>query len=799
MKYDFKAWHLAIVLIALLFLYQAKIIPNFLGATLVSGDGYQLYGEYTLSDYVFPLANSTDCTTGYTYNSVREMCELSNSYLATWANEFGFTNMTCGAEVCDANSNCVIQCTSKYWDITQTKRAGGSASYSGGDPAFSLATGAGGDCGNGNYGTITATSKQGFVGKNFKMDVDLSATKTYYGGPAQAGVSIGGVGLASVSATTSGASNSGLVQTEENALDPDIYTLYYQGQKVADIDTSTGNEMKVVITSQSSCGSGGSSTASITVTKPRSQALFGCELGPNELLGYETFAGPQDISLFSTRYAVIRFCLQHPAVIFDEASGGSTNDASIYERLRNGEAYSIPDGKVIGLFYVFKNDGSISVTCPAESYDVENNRCFVPGGLATFCSEGTFDPAQGTCVVTPDTQLICPEGGYYDTAQDACIYHPPIQYICAYGSYSALTGVCEYVPPVNAVCPAGTTWNEVSGFCESFPSSQIICPPFYAYDATSDKCTRAPQTDIICPTDSTFNTATDKCERTPGTDNVCPTNFVYNSVSDKCEYTPSSTIICSGGGVYNSATDACEIEPPTEPVCSKGVLSEDMSKCIYEPDTENQCTSGGLYDAALDKCVIVPDYDYLCIGGEIITQSDGALLCQIELTGFTVCPEGFNWDGERCIQEGGIVTPLCDVDADCVHECAVDQSVLSGTCSSGTCSIDTALCPTEEPAKTFWETAKDWMQWIIDNILYILIFLIALNIFLIIVQRGHVTGKQLEMYGRRNKEGVLFGLVGGAIFALLMSVPIVSWAMILVILSGGLLGTIIDHLYRPRR
>ena len=259
-------------------------------------------------------------------------------------------------------------------------------------------------------------------------------------------------------------------------------------------------------------------------------------------------------------------------------------------------------------------------------------------------------------------------GGYYDTALGNCVYHPPIQYICEYGTYDASSGVCEYEPPVEAQCPDGTTWNSVSGMCESYPESQIICEPFYAYDATLDACVR------------------------------------HVESVDQCI-----------DGEYDEVQGICVMDLPTTVACPDGAfLSDDLSSCIYYPAVENQCISGGIYDDASGTCVIVPDYDYVCFNGELITLSTGELACEID-TGIYVCPAGFYWDGELCMEEGSVITGgACASDSDCDFECASGETIY-GECTNNVCLIDTGECPETAP-EGIWEIAVSWMRWIIDNI-----------------------------------------------------------------------------------
>jgi hypothetical protein len=663
----FQWYHIIIAILIIGIAFKAGYFPGFMGSVLSTSDGMILYGEYTLSDYVPPTSGTT-CPTGYTYNTVRAMCELTYPHLATFASSYGFTNYTAGAWTTISNQQtCVFQQkkdTSKYWTM-EYFNCGASPGIGGGDPYVKLSSTADG---SGHWGIATAVSNQGFKGKHFKTDLSVASPGRSYSDRASATLYVSDsknlnvntkiptstktITIKDWSASGSSAfSFDGVLELKESVLDPNIYEVYLGGLKQMDINIASWNDMYIIMRVYAT---GDDQPRSVTLNgiKPRWTPLYSCQMEENDILGYEIFSGPQDISLYSTRYAVKKFCVKNLAVVYDQASGGSEPTAEIYDKMISGSTYTIPQGQLVGMFYIFHNDGSLSVTCPGEAYDVANNRCIVPGGLATICSAGTFDPSAGTCVVTPNTTISCPSGGYYDTAQNTCVYHPPIQYICAYGTYSAQSGKCEYIPPTQANCPTGTTWNLATGFCESFPASQIICDPFYAYDSNLNKCVRHVESQTYCI-----------------------------------------------DGTYDSATQSCIKELPTQPVCSQGVLSEDLSKCVYEPETEGVCASGALYDATEKKCILTPDYDYLCANGELITKEDGTLACEIQLEGFHICPAGYEFDGTDCKDVSGTT---CSLDAECTYTCPSGKTI--GDCIDGKCSVN----PTECQSKTsiFYSTIK---------------------------------------------------------------------------------------------
>jgi len=141
---------------------------------------------------------------------------------------------------------------------------------------------------------------------------------------------------------------------------------------------------------------------------------FNCQQDGDELLGVETF-GPGEISLYNLRYTPTKFCTEHPAMIVSQTGSGSSTTNEVYDKLRRGEVLTIPDTQTWTLFYIFYNDGSISVQCPEGSLNLDHEppRCEEVSGSVFFCTVGTWDASAGSCAVTPDdVDLICPYGRY---------------------------------------------------------------------------------------------------------------------------------------------------------------------------------------------------------------------------------------------------------------------------------------------------------------------------------------------------------------------------------------------------
>lgn len=326
---------------------------------------------------------------------------------------------------------------------------------------------------------------------------------------------------------------SGLFEANPQFLSPDNIDIYFQGQKLITINTA-GQELKVSFgLANDNPGSG-----ILKLTNARYQLPFNCHMEANDLLAMESFTGGQEISLYSTRYTVKSFCLEHPVIV--TSPEGSTTTAEPYQLFILGETTTIPADQTWTMFYVMKNPGTIPVTCPEEFYDVATGMCTTVGGIIQICSQGTFDPELGVCIVQPES--VCAEG-YFDTALGLCVYHPPVQYICELGIYSELSGKCEYTPSVEGICTIGT-WNPESGFCEVFPLEQIICPTGTAYSAKEGACigegivvnpiTAEEQCELL---DGNYNPETGVCTFEETYKNWCiQQGFDYDASKNSCTY-----------------------------------------------------------------------------------------------------------------------------------------------------------------------------------------------------------------------------------------------------------------------
>lgn len=373
---------------------------------------------------------------------------------------------------------------------------------------------------------------------------------------------------------------------------------------------STGNTLigkggKLSITASGGMGKVG-------VSNIKYKVPFSCDFN-NQLLGVETFGGNKQVSIYSTRYDVKKFCLAHPAIVMKQGKG-STTTAEIYQKMVYGETLTVPEDEIWTLFYIFDNDGTIPGYCE-NGYDVINDRCYNMSGITFVCSEGVIDEVTGTCTVNYNTTSVCPDGGRLDMGIAKCIYNPPIHYICSNSdaNYYPAVGKCQSTPLANDTCGnKAETYNPISNYCESFPSSYIMCDPFFAYDSNLAKCVR----------------------------------------------TPLSNGTCEFGGALNTAKTLCIKDVPPSLQCVPGSilkLINNVYTCVYEPKVTNgtaNCVQG-TFNSSSGNCEIRPNYDYLCLAGSTINTAKNACIINPQKT--YVCPEKSTYNN---------ATGFCEVTAE---------------------------------------------------------------------------------------------------------------------------------------
>jgi hypothetical protein len=247
-----------------------------------------------------------------------------------------------------------------------------------------------------------------------------------------------------------------------------------------------------------------------SLTNPRYEPIFGCPSQPNDLLAIESFAPGATICYDNLRYqADLQFCDEHPPILTSLTGSTVDNLMEIPTLLLADQCYTVPQDQTITMLYKFDNtDGLVTVTCSdGEAVNI-NGECQSYTGVVTVCSAGTFDPVQGTCVVTA--------------------FEP----VCETGSYNPTTKVCEYSLPSTGVCPSGQTLSSDGTKCEYLaqPASTPVCESG-RYDLSLNACIYNPPVQQVCEQGTLID---GQCILQLSIDSTCPDGYTFNQDTLSC-------------------------------------------------------------------------------------------------------------------------------------------------------------------------------------------------------------------------------------------------------------------------
>jgi len=237
-----------------------------------------------------------------------------------------------------------------------------------------------------------------------------------------------------------------------------------------------------------------------------------CTLNPNEMIVFESFANDFSKSDLTFNDDFVKFCFEHSPIRVREFFRLSYTDPDIITKLQNNQIVNLADDEVLGLFYVIKKPDSIQQFCKGEAFDIDKNQCTTISGFITACRDGFFDPATGTCLVTPEIKYICPKGGRFDSTQGLCIIQSEIK--CEQGEYNKELDVCIYTPTLEGVCVDGSFDKDKNACIVELRDIDYLClTGELGEDIDGNKiCTITPETRIICKQGFTYDEESNKCE-----------------------------------------------------------------------------------------------------------------------------------------------------------------------------------------------------------------------------------------------------------------------------------------------
>ena len=317
--------------------------------------------------------------------------------------------------------------------------------------------------------------------------------------------------------------------------------------------------------------------------------------------------------------------------------------------------------------------------CPAgTTYSLSNGKCIA----GPTCSQGSFDPASGECVLTVTQAATCPYGGTLNPASDTCQSTPACVTgsvwdsslgsckatpTCSSGTYNTYSHNCINTILTDPSCVSGTAFDVSTGICESAPT---CANPLYTFDSTLKLCVY--KTQPICLTGTTFDAPVNLCDSLVS----CPTStyttgYIYNATLKMCTLDQYLPYQCPNGAPLNTMNNECEAAP----ICATGstfqqstaqCIAYDAAFCATSDETLNgishECEalplcSIGKYTVAVNQCV--DTVAATCpSGGFLNTTLD---VCQAYpgcSTGSTLDPNGM------CSSTGGVTYPaICPADA----------------------------------------------------------------------------------------------------------------------------------------
>jgi len=345
-------------------------------------------------------------------------------------------------------------------------------------------------------GSISFTTKEDLRGKDIKLSLTCSGgdianpggswcaqCHSYTGGSCT--VQIGNEVL-DISNGDSGQKQSNL-DIYSSKIDSNVADLYING--VFEKTLNFNGISHVNITLQSG--------RTLEINSFKTKIPFSCEIGPEQILAYEEFAGATKptLNLYDLKYPALAFCLSECPTVCDSTQGGCTseNTCEIYQKLARGEILDIPSTQSWEIVYKIYNDASITQSCTEKYFDVKNNKCVNTTAKVHFCS-GTLDTSTGTCYSNPEP--IC----------DGTLFTYPNGSI-----------VCKWIAPRELVCEDPRTMpNTQLGICE-FNIENGTCPAGFFIDSTRKKCYEYPLAKINCPQKCSFDPIEGYCKTQNGT------------------------------------------------------------------------------------------------------------------------------------------------------------------------------------------------------------------------------------------------------------------------------------------
>lgn len=147
-----------------------------------------------------------------------------------------------------------------------------------------------------------------------------------------------------------------------------------------------------------------------------SVAPLPCVLSENQMIVMDVFSEGKSISPSTLSFPVEKYCGTNPPLVTDENTLTSFRDCqtlvpefcdNILTKLRNNQAYTVPQGRSIGIFYVANKPSYLYAPCQeGEAYVVSSKSCPELSAITTTCSNGIIND-MGVCLTSAKQTEVC--------------------------------------------------------------------------------------------------------------------------------------------------------------------------------------------------------------------------------------------------------------------------------------------------------------------------------------------------------------------------------------------------------
>ena len=141
-----------------------------------------------------------------------------------------------------------------------------------------------------------------------------------------------------------------------------------------------------------------------------------CVVDENQIIVFEAFGQGKVIQKDSLHIAPVKFCSGLSPIVNDDTkkiyyqdclTGNPDLCDNILGILKNNQAYTVPDDRTVGVWYVAEKPNYITAVCKeGENYLVKEGYCADTSGILLTCTNGIIQP-DGSCFTQPAITEVC--------------------------------------------------------------------------------------------------------------------------------------------------------------------------------------------------------------------------------------------------------------------------------------------------------------------------------------------------------------------------------------------------------